>query len=67
MKTCDKDKAPCLESQGIMRKNIIEWEFRRGNESRKIRFEVECTLEEFAEFLDVIEPFGDEWAQRICR
>lgn len=37
------------------------------NESRKIRFEVECTLEEFAEFLDVIEPFGDKWASRIYR
>ena len=52
---------------GVMRKNIIEYEFRRGNASRKIRFEVECTLEEFAEFLDVIEPFGDEWAARIGR
>lgn len=51
----------------FMRKNIIEWEFRRGNESRKMRFEVECTLEEFAEFLDVIEPFGDEWARRLSR
>lgn len=52
---------------GVLRKNIIEYEFRRGNESRKIRFEVECTLEEFAEFLDVIEQFGDEWASRIGR
>lgn len=52
---------------GVMRKNIIEWEFRFGNESRKIRFEVECTLEEFAEFLDVVESFGDEWASRIGR
>lgn len=52
---------------GVMRKNIIEYEFRFGNASRKIRFEVECTLEEFAEFLDVVEPFGDEWAARIGR
>lgn len=71
MKKCD-DKTPCLhslctETHGVMRKNIIEYEFRRGNESRKIRFEVECTLEEFAEFLDVVEPFGDEWASRIGR
>lgn len=95
MKTCDKDRTPCLqepclESQGIkcckdcefgetcarkcfkvkhgvMRKNIIEWEFRLGNESRKIRFDVECTLEEFAEFLDVVEPLGDKWARMISR
>ena len=95
MKTCDKDRTPCLHEpclesngigcckdcdfgdtcaskcfkvkHGVMRKNIIEWEFRQGNESRKFGFEVECTLEELAEFLDVIEPFGDELARRLSR
>lgn len=65
--TKDTCASKCFKvKHGVMRKNIIEWEFRRGNESRKIRFEVECTLEEFAEFLDVIEPFGDKWAARIA-